>query len=461
MKLYDTIAAIATPIGIGGITIIRISGENAVEIASSLAKPKSGIALSEAESRKLYLCDIYDNGRPLDEALVTVMRAPASYTGEDVVEINCHGGYIAARSVLDAALTHGARLAEAGEFTRRAFINGKTDLTRVEATADLIDANSRLGAQNAANALAGRLAEKISALRETLLDLASEISAAADYPEEIEEIDRKSFEARLIEVKDSISGLISGFETGKILRDGICTVIVGRPNVGKSSVLNALAGVERAIVTDIPGTTRDVIEENINLGGIALRLLDTAGIHDSSDEVEKIGIQKSLENISSADLCIFVADSSEEICAEDLNIIKELRGKNTIVLLNKADKAEPDVLKYADELGVKPSDVIVTAAPKDAPPRGIDKLCEEIKKRFLSGEISSEDVFITSEHQKMSLSAAMSSIDNMLSCINSGAPDDLLFVDLEDAVTALGEITGETVQEEIIDRVFERFCVGK
>ena len=444
MKLYDTIAAIATPIGIGGITIIRISGENAVEIASSLAKPKSGIALSEAESRKLYLCDIYDNGRLLDEALVTVMRAPASYTGEDVVEINCHGGYIAARSVLDAALTHGARLAEAGEFTRRAFINGKTDLTRVEATADLIDANSRFGAQNAANALAGRLAEKISALRETLLDLASEISAAADYPEEIEEIDRKSFEARLIEVKDSISGLISGFETGKILRNGICTVIVGRPNVGKSSVLNALAGVERAIVTDIPGTTRDVIEENINLGGIALRLL-----------------QKSLENISSADLCIFVADSSEEICAEDLNIIKELRSKNTIVLLNKADKAEPDVLKYADELGVKPSDVIVTAAPKDAPPRGIDKLCEEIKKRFLSGEISSEDVFITSEHQKMSLSAAMSSIDNMLSCINSGAPDDLLFVDLEDAVTALGEITGETVQDEIIDRVFERFCVGK
>ena len=236
---------------------------------------------------------------------------------------------------------------------------------------------------------------------------------------------------------------------------------MGRPNVGKSSVLNALAGVERAIVTDIPGTTRDVIEENINLGGIALRLLDTAGIHDSSDEVEKIGIQKSLENISSADLCIFVADSSEEICAEDLNIIKELRSKNTIVLLNKADKAEPDVLKYADELGVKPSDVIVTAAPKDAPPRGIDKLCEEIKKRFLSGEISSEDVFITSEHQKMSLSAAMSSIDNMLSCINSGAPDDLLFVDLEDAVTALGEITGETVQDEIIDRVFERFCVGK
>ena len=455
MKLYDTIAAIATPIGIGGITIIRISGENAVEIASSLAKPKSGIALSEAESRKLYLCDIYDNGRLLDEALVTVMRAPASYTGEDVVEINCHGGYIAARSVLDAALTHGARLAEAGEFTRRAFINGKTDLTRVEATADLIDANSRFGAQNAANALAGRLAEKISALRETLLDLASEISAAADYPEEIEEIDRKSFEARLIEVKDSISGLISGFETGKILRNGICTVIVGRPNVGKSSVLNALAGVERAIVTDIPGTTRDVIEENINLGGIALRLLDTAGIHDSSD------YKKSLENISSADLCIFVADSSEEICAEDLNIIKELRSKNTIVLLNKADKAEPDVLKYADELGVKPSDVIVTAAPKDAPPRGIDKLCEEIKKRFLSGEISSEDVFITSEHQKMSLSAAMSSIDNMLSCINSGAPDDLLFVDLEDAVTALGEITGETVQDEIIDRVFERFCVGK
>ncbi len=372
MKLYETIAAIATPVGTGGIAIIRISGSDAVKAVSPLITLKSGVPLERAESRKLCLCDVHSGERLLDEALVAVMRAPASFTGEDVVEINCHGGYLAARLILDAVLQNGVRLAEAGEFTRRAFINGKIDLTRAEAAADLIYADSRLCVQNAANTLAGRLAEKINALRGVLLDLASEISAAADYPEEIEEIDRPEFERRLGGVRAEKTKLIDGFETGKIMRGGISTAIVGRPNVGKSSLLNALAGAERAIVTDIPGTTRDVIEEHITLGGVALRLLDTAGIRGGADEIEKIGIEKSLENIVLADLCLLVADGSEGICAEDAAVRERLRGKNTIVLLNKADKAAPDVEKAAEALDVSPDDIVVTAVPKDAEPRGID-----------------------------------------------------------------------------------------
>lgn len=286
---------------------------------------------------------------------MAVMRAPRSYTGEDVVEINCHGGFFAADRILNELLAAGARLAEGGEFTRRAFFNGKTDLTGAEAAMDIIDSHSGLGLQNAAQSLTGALAKKIGALREEVIAITSHISAAADYPEEVDAPERTAAERSLAELQTGIQALLGTFETGRMLRDGILTVIAGRPNVGKSSLLNALARSDRAIVTDIPGTTRDVIEEYINLGGAALRLLDTAGIRTGADEVEQIGIDRAKARLREADLCLFVIDSAAGIAPEDIRIAEELQGKNVLLLLNKTDQEVRVTREQAAEaLGIQP-----------------------------------------------------------------------------------------------------------
>lgn len=464
MKEFDTIAAIATPVGVGGIAIIRISGEDAEDAVSKIAFPQNGKKLSELESHKLTLSDVkrLDDDQLLDEALVVVMRAPHSYTGEDVVEINCHGGYFAAESILEELFRIGVRQAEAGEFTRRSFVNGKTDLIGAEAVIDLIHSNSSLGQSNAAKALSGKLSEKVDKIREKAVAFAANISAVADFPDEIDEISNEELSARIDEIVGDIDDMIGGFSKGRILRDGILTVIAGRPNVGKSSLLNALSRTDRAIVTDIPGTTRDTVEEYVNINGVALRLVDTAGIREADNSVEQIGVQKAKEAIENADLCLFVLDSSCEVSAEDVEIFEYIKDKNLIVILNKTDVGmSSDKIQIAETLGVDESCFVCTATPKNGEVQGIDSLEEKITGMFMAGGISKDDVFISNDRQKNALIKAKAVAEGMKTGLDSGMPPDMLYVDLEEVIEALGEVTGLTVQDEIIDRVFERFCVGK
>lgn len=464
MKLYDTIAAIATPIGTGGIAIVRLSGADAEAIAGQIIAPKGGRPLSGLASHKLTLAQIHRLGAPsqqIDEALVAVMRAPHSYTGENVVEIQCHGGFFAARTILDQLLCAGARLAEAGEFTRRAFLNGRMDLTGAEATMDVIDAHSEAGLESAATVQSGKLKEKIDALREQVLSITSHISATADYPDEVDAPPSCDLQAQLHQLQSGIQTLLDSFQTGRMLRDGICTAIVGRPNVGKSSILNALARADRAIVTDIPGTTRDIVEEYIQIGGVALRLLDTAGIREGTDAVEQIGIQRTRENMRRADLCLFVIDSAAGITEADREIAAELQGRQALLLLNKTDKAALTTAEAAEKLPWPAESIIETATPKDAPPQGIDVLEQAILQRFLAGGFTPGAVYLSSERQKDALLKAQAAILRAEDAVQSGLPFDLLYVDLEDALSAFGEVTGRTVQDEVIDQVFSRFCVGK
>lgn len=465
MKLHDTIAAIATPAGTGGIAVLRLSGTDAESIAEKVAAPKNGKSVAQLEERKLTLCKIHKSQHPeqlIDEALVAVMRAPRSYTGETVVEINCHGGYFAADKILGELLESGARLAEGGEFTRRAFLNGKIDLTGAEAVMDIIDSNSGLGLQNAANILDGSLAAKINELRDKVIAITSHISAAADYPEEVDAPAEPELRDKLAEILYGINELLSTFETGRILREGITTVIAGRPNVGKSSLLNALSRSNRAIVTDIPGTTRDVIEEYIKIGGISLRLLDTAGIRNGADTVEQIGIERAYEHISSADLCLFIIDSTEGITKEDLDIAKHICGRPALVLLNKTDlQPKVTVGGAAAALGMSADSILETSTPPNGTPCGIERLESAISKMFLSGGINPQRVYLSNVRQRDSLLKARDALLSGTDGFEAGMPIDLLYVDLEDVLSALGEITGLTVREEIIENVFSRFCVGK
>lgn len=464
MNFFDTIAAIATPVGVGGIAIIRISGNDAESAAEKIAVLKNGIQLSNTESHKLHLAEIHrlSDESILDEVLISVMRAPHSYTGETVVEINCHGGYLSAGMILEELFRLGIRQADAGEFTRRAFMNGKTDLTRAEATIDLIHSTSSLGQSNAAKALSGKLEEKVNKIREKAIALTANLSAIADYPEEIDDMTPEELKLQLDDISSDISEMVQGFQKGKIMRDGVLTVIAGRPNVGKSSLLNALSRTERAIVTDIPGTTRDTIEEYVNINGIALRLVDTAGIRESSDCVEQIGIERARENIELADLCLFVIDASSELTDEDIEICNRVKDRNTIVILNKADKGTVgDIDFFAEKSGIDKKNFICTSTPKGQLPTGITELENEITSRFMSGNISKDDVFISNDRQKNALIKAQNIISGIQLTLDNGLPADLIYVDLEDVISALGEVTGLTVQDEIIDRVFEKFCVGK
>ncbi len=464
MNFFDTIAAIATPVGVGGIAIIRVSGSDAESALSKIAYLKNGLSIFNTESHKLYLAEIRrpSDGNILDEVLVSVMRAPHSYTGETVAEINCHGGYLSAGMILEELFRLGVRQADAGEFTRRAFMNGKTDLTRAEATIDLIHSTSSLGQSNAAKALSGKLEEKVNKIRNKAVALTANLSAIADYPEEIDDMTPEELKSQLDEITSDIDEMIQGFQMGKIMRDGIMTVIAGRPNVGKSSLLNALSRTDRAIVTDIPGTTRDTVEEYVNINGIALRLVDTAGIRESSDSVEQIGIERARKNISLADLCLFVLDASNKLTDEDLEISSLLKDRNTIVILNKTDKGTiDDVPVFAQKLGIDEKNFICTATPKNQTPSGIKELEAEISSRFMSGSISKDDVFISNDRQKNALIKAQSIINKIQQTLSCGLPTDLIYIDLEDAISALGEVTGQTVQDEIIDQVFEKFCVGK
>ena len=458
VNLSDTIAAISTATGSGGIGIVRISGDEAIEIADSLFVSAKGKRLAEQKSHTIHYGNIVYDGRAIDEVLVSVMKAPNTYTREDIVEINTHGGYRAVTAVLNAVIKRGARVAEPGEFTKRAFLNGRIDLTQAEAVIDIINAKTDKSRETAVARLEGRLSAEIKQIRESILTMLAHIEAAVAYPEHDDEtMTYAAVEKGTREAMANVNKLIATADTGKIYRDGIKTVILGKPNVGKSSLLNAAVDEERAIVTDIPGTTRDVLEELININGIPLRLTDTAGIRDTDNPIEKIGVEKSRSLADEADLVLLMLDGSRPLDDEDRKLINLSENKNRIVIINKSDLAQ--CIDISEITALTGSDPIAVSVKQDS---GIELIYERIRSMFLGGSIAADDeVLISSERNKNSLYKAKQFLYNVIETVDNRMPEDLISIDLTQAYEALGEITGETLDEDIIDKIFSEFCLGK
>ncbi|MBZ4646145.1 MAG: tRNA modification GTPase [Petroclostridium sp.] len=461
MYMNDTIAAISTAPGIGGIGIIRVSGKDAVTIVDKIFKSPKGKKLSNVKSHTIHYGHIVKVGtsQNIDEVLVSVMREPHTFTKEDIVEINCHGGIVSTRNVLEQVLNAGARLADPGEFTKRAFLNGRIDLVQAEAIIDIINSKTNIGLESAMDQLDGSLSGKIFDIRKKLINIAAHLQAAVDFPED--DIDELS-EDKLIEslnlVLQEINHLIETADMGKIIREGLSTVIVGKPNAGKSSLLNALVRENRAIVTEIPGTTRDVIEEYINIKGVPLKVVDTAGIRETDDIVERIGVEKSKEFINKADLIILILDGSEELNENDKNIIKLVLDKKVIVLINKVDLETKIEYNYIQDL-FKEHPIINISVKTGT---GLEDLENTIKDMFFGGKISiKEDVIVTNVRHKDSLIKARQSLNEAINAIEIGMPVDMVSIDIKNAIESLGEIVGLTVSEEIVDQIFREFCLGK
>lgn len=455
MITNETIAAVATPHGTGGISVIRVSGEQAFSVCDSIFQNPNGKTLQAAKSHTILYGHIVDNGKTIDEVLVSVMRAPHTFSGEDTAEISCHGGITVTNAVLTAVLTHGAVLAAPGEFTKRAFLNGRMDLSQAEAVIDVINSPTSLALDVATHQLEGSVSQEIAELRNLLLETVTHINAVVDYPEEdIDEADVHETAKTLQEVLASVNTLLQSSERGTLLRDGINTVIVGRPNVGKSSLLNALADNERAIVTDIAGTTRDVIEERVTLSGVCLNIFDTAGIRETDNPVEALGISKAEEYVEKAELVLFLVDAETGVTEEDLAIAETVKEKKTILAVNKTDlNASPSLRGLEQRFPV----VSICAKQK----QGLQKLSEQIEAMFRLGEISADgNVTITNLRHKQALASAKIHLEAAVNAV-SHMPLDLVAIDITNAVTALGEITGQTVSEEIVERIFARFCLGK
>lgn len=459
MKEFDTIAAVSTVLGEGGISIIRVSGNKCLDIVGSIFKSKNGKELSDIKPYSMRYGHIVERetGDILDEVLVSYMKGPRSFTAEDTVEINCHGGVTPTKKILQEVIKSGARLAEPGEFTKRAFLNGRIDLSQAEAVIDIIRAKTELSMKSAVLQSGGRISKEINLLRNKLLQTIAHIEATVDFPEEdLEEITGNEVSKDLVEVEKDISRLLETADEGKILREGLNVVIVGKPNVGKSSLLNALLMEKRAIVTEIPGTTRDVIEEYINLDGVPIKIVDTAGIRETEDIVEKIGVEKSKEKINEADLIMLMLDSSKELDNEDYEIIDYIKDKKYIVLLNKMDLESKIVAE--DLKGLNSKYVIETSAKTG---HGLEKLKQCIKDLFFNGEVKSGDVIITNTRHKESLIRAKESCVAAMNTLMNTAAIDLASIDIRNAWLKLGEITGETLEEDIIDKIFSEFCLGK
>lgn len=458
--MNKTIAAISTPPGIGGIAVIRISGENAVAVADKVYKGRK--LLRDCAANTIHYGFIYDkNQRKIDEALVSIMKAPHSFTAEDVVEISIHGSAVTARQTLSAVISAGAVHAQAGEFTKRAFLNGRIDLSQAEAVIDIINSKNELFGRNALSQLEGGLSDKINKCRDKLVDLAASMQVIIDYPDEdLEDIDNNDIKRISKEVLDEINKLLSSSSNGKLIQSGIKTAIVGKPNAGKSSLMNLLSGTERAIVTDIAGTTRDIIEEYVNLYGVPLRLLDTAGIHETDDTVEKIGVKKSKECIKEADLVIVMLDADAGIDDNDYHILEDTRDKKRIIVINKTDlNTQLDEIKKETEEICAGSPVIEISAKNQA---GIDLIAAEIKKLYELGETQAADMlYITNARHQTALENSAAALKRVIGAIDSGMPSDIASIDLNIAIDALGEITGATVSEDIVNEIFHRFCVGK
>lgn len=445
-----TVAAVSTPQGIGGIAVIRISGPAAVEIAASVFK---GADLKLARSHTVHYGHIVRGADVVDEVLATVMLAPRTFTREDTVEISCHGGAAAVRGVLDAVIAAGAYPAEPGEFTKRAFLNGRIDLSQAEAVIDVINAKNELSRRSAVLQLGGSLSSEIRAARDELVHLAARMQVLIDYPdEELEDIAAADIEAVCRAAAETTRRLIESADDGRIIKDGIRAVIAGKPNVGKSSILNCLARDERAIVTDIAGTTRDVIEESVTIRGLPLILSDTAGIRATDDAVEKIGVEKSMRYIDAADLVIVVLDGSAGLDAEDERVLAETSGKRRIILLNKTDIRGGDVPELDGEV------IPVSAVTGE----GMEKLAEAIERVCnLDGIAAENGAVVTNMRHKAALIEANDALRCAADAISVGVPADIVSIDIAAAMDALGEITGETVSESVIDDIFHNFCVGK
>ena len=454
----ETIAAISTGMTNAGIGIVRISGEDAFSAADRIFRGKEKI--SECKSHTIHYGYIVDGDITVDQVLVMVMKGPRTFTGEDTVEINCHGGTYVVTRVLDAVLRHGGvRPAQPGEFTKRAFLNGKMDLSQAEAVGDLISSSNDYALKNSVNQLKGNIRNRINDIRNEIIYQTAFIESALDDPEHYS---FEGYDAKLRknaeEIIYELNKLINSYRNGKVFKEGIQTVIVGKPNAGKSSLLNVLAGHERAIVTEIEGTTRDVIEEQINLQGITLNVVDTAGIRQTDDKVEKIGVDKAVDYVENADLVIYVADSSRNLDENDEKILDMIYDKKKIVLLNKSD-LEPVVTREMIEEKAGDAPVIEVSAAEE---RGISELGDLIKDMFLKGDISfNEEIYITSARQKDALCRAVESMKKVIESIDNGMPEDFYSIDLMDAYEALGSITGEEVGDDLINEIFSRFCMGK
>ena len=462
--MNDTIAAISTPAyGSGGIAIIRISGDRAIEAADRIFKAASGRSLAETESHTINYGHIIEagSGEIIDEVLVSLMRAPKTFTTKDTVEINCHGGILVTKKILEEVFKAGARLAEPGEFTKTAFLSGRIDLAEAEAVADIINAKSRLSLKAAQGQLAGRVSGKIRDLRSRLIDHIAFAEAAMDDPEHIDmDGHREELSGDLVRIREEMTSLLKTFNEGKIIKEGIGTLILGRTNAGKSSLFNLLAGSESAIVTDIEGTTRDMVKESVNLGDLVLNIIDTAGIRDTDDKVEAIGVSRALDAAEKADLILHVVDGSVPLEKEDGDIAKTAPGSKRIVIVNKSDlgkciKSDDIKVLYGDE------DISVVEL-SSLTGEGIDILEDRIKTLFHLGEINvNQEPLISSSRHKALLESALLSLDKVADGINAGFSEDLLTIDLMDAYSSLGLILGEEIEDDLADRIFEKFCMGK
>lgn len=443
-----TIAAVSTPPGTGGIAVIRISGDEAFCVTDRVFSCQGAKRLFEIPANSVVFGRIVDeNKKEIDQVLVSVFKAPHSFTGEDVVEISCHGGILIAKQVLRAVLKAGASLADRGEFSKRAFLNGKMDLAQAEGIIDLINASTEKGADVAVFQMEGRLSKDILSLRENLLSLAAHLEAAADFPEEdIPELSDDAVKENLEDAKNKLEKLIKTADYGKVLREGLPVAVIGKPNVGKSSILNYLAGQDRAIVTDIAGTTRDVIEEFIDIEGIPVRLMDTAGIHETEDTVEKIGVERSRKAAQDSALILAVLDASKPLDDKDKEILSLAEGKPHIVVLNKCDLGKKVEISGC-EISAKSGD-------------GMESLTKAILE-FAQSENSDSDSIITNERHLECLISCKDAIDRAYASAFSGMPVDMLSIDIQEAIGNLGEITGQTVSQEIVDKVFHNFCLGK
>lgn len=460
----DTIAAIATGMSNSGIGIVRISGPEAVETAEKVYRSKNGKKrLSEQKTHTVHYGYIYDDGEMIDEVMVLIMRGPNSFTAEDTVEIDCHGGMLVMKKILEAVLKNGARAAEPGEFTKRAFLNGRIDLTKAEAVMDLIQSENEYALKSSVNQLKGKVYDKIKELREKIIYEIAFIESALDDPEHIS-TEGYSDKLKVIvdELLQELSEMIRTFDNGRIIKEGIHVVILGKPNAGKSSLLNKLLGEEKAIVTDVAGTTRDVLEQFINLDGIGIHIVDTAGIRDTEDIVEKIGVDRARDKARDADLIIYVVDSSQNLSEDDFKIMDMMSDKKSIILLNKSDLNTVISMEYMEEVckDFKEDHVILNTSMTEE--SGLKELEETMKEMFIHGKIDiNEEVTITNLRHKEALTESKDSLMLVNKSLLDEMPEDFYSIDLMNAYAALGRIIGEEVGEDLVNEIFSKFCMGK